>query len=148
MAAVYDRKRQNALIMQSKSAYLKRHYGNKIRIVQEAPETVEAMESAVLPIPGHLASANKVPLPAMHSERTTHDAAGNLLSRRDGKPVTIEQSGFVSYDSLLMNDIAKTTGSPAPVKFENQAVGIAASATPPAVTGNENISILDVLEDF
>ena len=148
MSATYDRKKQNELIMQSKSAYLKRHYGGSIRIVEDAKETREAINSAILPMPGHLAAANRVPLPSLRAERTTHDEAGNLLSKQPGRTVAIEQSGFVSYDDLLKADIEGT--SVAKLKKADRPVIFSAETAvdmTPQERPDEDISILDVLGD-
>lgn len=149
MAATYDRRRQNELIMRSKSAYLRRHYGDNIRIVEDAKETKEALNHAILPVPGHLAAANKVPLPALRAERTMHDTTGNLVSKSAGRRFSIEQSGFVDYSELLESDI---NGFSKKARLSAQAtVPPAQSAvnTTPAVSvsDEDDISILDVLED-
>lgn len=149
MAATYDRRRQNELIMRSKSAYLKRHYGDNIRIVEDAKETKEALNHAILPVPGHLATANKVPLPALRAERTTHDNTGNLVSKSAGRQFSIEQSGFVDYNELLESDIggfSKKAGLPAQAAA-SPAQSVVNTTFDMSSPDENDISILDVLED-
>lgn len=149
MAATYDRRRQNELIMRSKSAYLRRHYGDNIRIVEDAKETKEALNHAILPVPGHLAAANKVPLPALRAERTTHDTTGNLVSKSAGRRFSIEQSGFVDYSELLESDIggfSKKAGLPAQAAA-SPAQNVVNTTFDMSSPDENDISILDVLED-